>query len=124
MILFLGALLGFISVAFGAYSEHGLQPKVSAEIFRQVMTGVRYNQVHAVVVSALGLFLLLSPDKNLLWFNVAGYGLVIGTMLFSFSIYAAAMLANPEITRLAPIGGITIMVAWLVLAYCGLRGLG
>ena len=42
MILILGALLGLVSVAFGAYAEHGLREVVSDENFRFLMTAVRY----------------------------------------------------------------------------------
>ena len=39
MILLAGAVLGFISVAFGAYSEHALRENVKPEItFRVLMT--------------------------------------------------------------------------------------
>ncbi|TNE34727.1 MAG: DUF423 domain-containing protein, partial [Alphaproteobacteria bacterium] len=45
-----GAFLGFTSVAFGAYAEHGLRASVAEEDFRFLMTAVRYCQVHAVVI--------------------------------------------------------------------------
>lgn len=50
--------MGFISVAFGAYAEHGLREAVTDEHFRFLMAAVRYNQVHAVVIAAIGLALL------------------------------------------------------------------
>ena len=56
MILLIGAMLGFVSVAFGAFSEHGLRETITSEQFRFLMTAVRYNQVHAVIVVALQLF--------------------------------------------------------------------
>ena len=43
---FIKTLLGFISVAFGAYAEHGLSKIVTDENFRFLMTAVRYNQVN------------------------------------------------------------------------------
>ncbi len=39
-----GAILGFFSVSFGAYSEHSLREIVIEEHFRQIMTGIRNNQ--------------------------------------------------------------------------------
>ena len=58
MILIFGALLGFISVAFGAYAEHGLREAVTEEHFRFLTTALCYNQVHAVMIAAIGLALL------------------------------------------------------------------
>ena len=41
MLLVAASLLGLISVAFGAYSEHALRPVVSSEEFRFLMTAVK-----------------------------------------------------------------------------------
>ena len=120
MILILGALLGFISVAFGAYAEHGLQGIVTDEHFRFLMTAIRYNQVHAVIIAAIGLTLLnggkLANIPTLKW---SGLLFIIGTVLFSFSIYLSVSLNLPQLISIAPIGGMTIMVAWLTLLITG-----
>lgn len=122
MILMIGAALGLISVGFGAYSEHALRPIVTEESFRFLMTAVRYNQVHAVVIVAIGLSLLntstLSQLKTLKWSAIA---FILGTVLFSFSIYVSVYLNIPSITYLTPIGGITLMFAWLLLLFSGYR---
>lgn len=122
MILMIGAALGLISVGFGAYSEHALRPVVTEESFRFLMTAVRYNQVHAVVIVAIGLSLLntgvLSQLKTLKWSAMA---FILGTVLFSFSIYFSVYLNIPSITYLTPVGGITLMIAWLLLLFSGYR---
>ena len=58
MILISGALLGFISVAFGAFAEHGLRESLTDEQYRFLMTAIRYNQVNAVIVTAIDITLL------------------------------------------------------------------
>ena len=121
MILIFGTLLGFISVAFGAYAEHGLREAVTEEHFRFLMTAIRYNQVHAVVITAIGL--ALSNGGKLL--NIpalrwSGLLFIIGTVLFSFSIYLSVSLDIPSFVNITPIGGITIMAAWLMLAVTGI----
>lgn len=122
MILALGGLLGFISVAFGAYTEHGLQSKVSEEVFRHLMTAIRYNQIHAVVLVAIGLAVLKLPElSNFNVLQYAGYGFALGTICFCFSIYASALFSNPGLTYLAPVGGILLMLSWLSLIYVGLK---
>jgi uncharacterized membrane protein YgdD (TMEM256/DUF423 family) len=122
MILMIGAALGLISVGFGAYSEHALRPVVTEESFRFLMTAVRYNQVHAVVITAIGLSLLntgaLSQLKTLKWSAAA---FILGTVLFSFSIYFSVYLNIPSLTYLTPVGGITLMIAWLLLLFSGYR---
>ncbi|MFT6791851.1 MAG: uncharacterized membrane protein YgdD (TMEM256/DUF423 family) [Cellvibrionaceae bacterium] len=121
MVLVFGALLGFISVAFGAYAEHGLRESVSDEHFRFLMTAVRYNQLNAVVISTMGLGLLnggkLSAIPALKWSSLL---FVIGTVLFSFSIYVSVSFEIPWLVYVTPVGGVTIMAAWLLLLIAGL----
>ncbi len=122
MILILGALLGFTSVAFGAYAEHALRETITGEHFRFLMTAVRYNQVHAVVVVAIGLFEL--ADAHTTKFALARWSgklFILGTVLFSFSIYVSVTFKLPALVNITPIGGITIMAGWLMLALFGYR---
>lgn len=121
MILSLGALLGFIAVAFGAFAEHGLRENISDEHFRFLMTAVRYNQIHAVIISAIGLVMLShQPMHQSLTLKWSGFLFIIGTVLFSCSIYISVSINIPLILNITPIGGMTIMIAWLLLAYSGI----
>ncbi|TVP53239.1 MAG: DUF423 domain-containing protein [Halomonadaceae bacterium] len=124
-ILIAGALLGFLSVVIGASSEHLIQARVDDEVFRWVMTAIRYNQMGALIVTAVGLGLMAVPvhrARRLL--VVAGWLFVAGTVLFSFSIYVAAISGVHAFTYLTPFGGITLMLAWLVLVVAGFRAGG
>lgn len=121
-ILLAGALLGLLSVVIGASSEHVLQTRVDDEVFRWVMTAVRYHQVGALIVTALGLALFVmhsQPLRKLL--TLAGWLFVVGTVLFSFSIYTTALTGVEAFTYLTPIGGTILMVAWAVLIRTGYR---
>ena len=120
MILISGALLGLISVAFGAFAEHGLRQGITEEHFRFLMTAVRYNQIHASVISAIGLALLASEKlSTILALRWSGVLFIIGTVLFSFSIYASVSLDIPGLVNVTPVGGVTIMAAWLLLLVSG-----
>lgn len=119
MLLAVTAFLGFFSVAFGAYSEHGLRLHVSEEMFRFLMTAVRYNQVHAVAGLGVALALLARIDAPRALLTAAGWGFVLGTALFSGGIYLAAVLDDRAFTALAPIGGTTLMLSWLGVVACG-----
>ena len=118
MILIIGAFLGLFSVGFGAYAEHGLRPHISEEEFRYLMTAIRYNQVNAVVIVAIGLILTSSHSiKELPVFKWCSRIFVIGSFLFSFSIYFSILLGIKEITYITPVGGIALMVAWGLLLF-------
>lgn len=121
MILMAGALLGLISVAFGAYAEHGLQAGVSEDVFASVRTAIHYNQIHAVVVAAIGLVRLRTDVSRcpacLAW---AAWGFVAGTVLFSFSIYLSAVMGVPALNAAAPFGGLMLMASWAALVWAGI----
>jgi uncharacterized membrane protein YgdD (TMEM256/DUF423 family) len=120
MILISGALLGFISVAFGAFAEHGLQESLTDEQFRFLMTAIRYNQVHAVVVTAIGIALLNGGKlAKIPVFRWSGLLFIFGTMLFSFSIYISVTLEISSLLNITPIGGVTILTAWAFLLVTG-----
>ena len=121
MILIVGAILGFFSVFFGAYSEHSLREIVSEEHFRQLMTGIRYNQVNSVLICAIGIANLskIQVFESRL-FQVVGYLFILGTLLFCFSIYASITFGLPSLVYLTPFGGITIMISWISLLVFGI----
>ncbi|QIT54901.1 DUF423 domain-containing protein [Aquisalimonas sp. 2447] len=121
-VLIAGALLGLLSVVVGASAEHLLQARVDDEVFRWVMTAIRYHQVGALIVSALGLALIaLGRHRVQPLLRVAGWLFVAGTVLFSFSIYGAALTGVQALTYLTPLGGVTLMLAWAVLIGAGFR---
>jgi len=124
VILIVGALLGLVSVAFGAYAEHALAPGISADAFDSVQTAIRYNQIHAVVVTAIGM-VRLSAEAVRQWSSLAwaAWGFAAGTVLFSFSIYLAAATGTPALNAAAPLGGTLLMASWLLLAWTGVRSL-
>ena len=121
MILAIGAILGFISVAFGAYAEHGLKGTLSVENLEIIMTALHYNQIYAIVISMIG-FVIKNKGKlvdNII-LKISGYLFILGTLLFSFGIYTSTLLEIPQLLRLAPIGGTTLMLGWVALAVVGI----
>jgi len=121
-VLFIGALLGFLSVAIGASVEHLIRPNVEPEVFRWTMTAIRYHQIGALVVLALGLALVAGvPHQLAKWLKISAGLFALGTVLFSFSIYAAAITGIEQLTYITPVGGSVLMLAWISAAWGALR---
>lgn len=119
-LLALAGLLGLISVAFGAFSEHALRPNIDAESFRYLMTAIRYNQVHAVALLALAVALAAPIGAEMLRrLRIAAWLMFFGTVLFSFSIYLAVMLDVIALTLITPVGGTMLMIAWAAVIWAG-----
>jgi uncharacterized membrane protein YgdD (TMEM256/DUF423 family) len=121
-VLLAGALLGFLSVVIGASVEHVVKPNVDPEVFRWTMTAIRYHQIGALAVFAIGLGLAAGIRPALArWLRIAASLFVIGTVLFSFSIYLTAITGIEKLTWITPIGGVTLMAAWASAAWGALR---
>ena len=108
--------LGVISVATGALGAHALKPLLTDESLQSFLTGSRYNMYHAIALISM---IALSNHISFKWFKVASLCFVIGTCLFSGSIY---LLATSSITGLnlnsilgpiTPIGGLILIWGWV-----------
>jgi uncharacterized membrane protein YgdD (TMEM256/DUF423 family) len=122
MALITGAFLGLFSVVFGAYSEHGLKPKITDEEFRFLMTAIRYNQINSAMICILGFALQGQGPfyqlSSLMW-SIKLF--IIGAFLFSFSIYASVFFGIPQLTYATPVGGTILMIAWFLLLVAGIK---
>ncbi len=114
----LGALYGLLAVIFGAFGAHALKKSFSEEQLKSFETGVKYQMYHAIVLVMIGFNFNL--DTPLQQYMV--YCFVIGTFLFSFSIYGLALSASKGKTwkfigPITPLGGLLLVVGWGLLLY-------
>jgi uncharacterized membrane protein YgdD (TMEM256/DUF423 family) len=109
----LGAISGFLSVAFGAFGAHALKSRVEEHLLDAYQTGAQYQMYHALALVGLGLWCQLSGDARA---QVAGWAWVVGTLLFSGSLYALALTGIRGLGAITPLGGLSFMAGWLILA--------
>ncbi len=108
----LGALLALSAVALGAFGAHALAEKLAAENSRPVWeTAVRYQMWHALALLLLSLCKL--PDNRLRL--ISGLWLV-GSVLFSASLYVLALGGPGWIGPITPLGGLCLIIGWSILA--------
>lgn len=114
--LVVGAVLGLLGVAAGAFGAHGLRNAVSPRDLEIWQTAAHYEQIHAVVLVALGLW---QPGSSAA--RASAVLLVLGILVFSGTLYAM-VLGGPRILgAVTPVGGLCLMGGWLALAIHGLR---
>ena len=114
-ILFYGSLLGVVAIALGAFGAHGLKSIMTAESFQTFETGVRYQMYQALFLLFIGGFAPLSQKVK----TIILYLVVLGVVFFSGSIF---LLSTNTLTTfdfkvigfITPIGGLLLIVAWLV----------
>jgi len=111
-ILLIGALLGATSVGTDAYINHVFYT-ADVKTFSMIKTALQYHQLYAVIISVIG---LVSRLKNDIILKLSAWIFILGTILFSTSLYLKALTGTIIWIKLTPIGGTLLMVGWLLLA--------
>lgn len=115
----LGSLNAFLAVALGAFGAHGLKSKVSADMLTVWQTSVQYHMFHALGLILLGILIHLYPEIAQL--RVSGWLLFTGIVLFSGSLYVMVLSGVRALGMVTPVGGITFLIGWLLLAFLVFR---
>ena len=111
--LMIAAVNGFFAVIFGAFAAHGLKRMLAPEMLEVVKTGVQYQMYHALALLLVGLWLSHKPDTSGL--KAGGLAFILGTLLFSGSLYALALGAPRWLGPVTPLGGLCFLLGWLFL---------
>lgn len=114
--LIVAGIYGMLSIILGAFGAHLFKQYLSAEKLISFETGVRYQMYHAIVLLVLGLFLSFSTSLEK-WTSAC---LILGTFLFSVSIYFLAFSEYWNINLkflgpITPIGGVFMIIGWVLL---------
>ena len=112
--IMLGSVNAFISVALGAFGAHGLRNKITPELLITWEKAVDYQMYHALALLIIALCIKLWPDVRRV--RTAGFLLFMGIMLFSGSLYALVLTGMRPLGMITPVGGITFLWGWLLLA--------
>lgn len=109
----IGALSAFISVAAGAFGAHALRSRLGPDLLQTFETGARYQMYHA-----FGLFVCawLVSQGPCPWGERAGWAFILGTLLFSGSLYALALTGIRALGAVTPFGGLAFLAGWIMLA--------
>jgi uncharacterized membrane protein YgdD (TMEM256/DUF423 family) len=102
-----GAALGFLGVACGAFGAHALEGRLTPEMHAVWETAARYQLIHAVVLLFTG------------WIGAraASWLFVAGIVIFSGSLYALALSGVRVLGAVTPLGGVCLLAGWLALAW-------
>jgi uncharacterized membrane protein YgdD (TMEM256/DUF423 family) len=110
----LGSFSAFLGVALGAFGAHGLKTKVTPDMLNVWETAVLYHLVHAIGLLLIGILCYLMPGIPLL--RNAGWAILVGTVLFSGSLYVLVLTGVKPLGMITPLGGVAFLAGWLLLA--------
>jgi uncharacterized membrane protein YgdD (TMEM256/DUF423 family) len=113
------ALLGF-TVILGAFGAHGLRGRLDAYSMGIYEKAVFYQFIHALGMLVVPLFARAGTltESGMAW--ICGL-LLAGIVIFSGSLYVLAVTGIRTFGAITPIGGLSFIAAWLLLAFFLLR---
>lgn len=124
--LVIAGISGALCVALGAMGAHALKEKIPAENLVIFETAVKYHFYHTL---ALILVAMLSDKIQSVFLKYSSFLFMAGILLFSFSLYFLALrpvmgINNEEmkwIGAITPFGGLSFILAWLMLSFSAIR---
>lgn len=120
-IVFFAALSGLVGVGIGAMGSHSLPKRLQesglseSEIQKKIgqcEIAVKYQMVHTLAILAIGLCPATATRR--VW-KVACILFFVGVCLFSGGLYSMVFFDRMGHWSIVPLGGATMMVAWLML---------
>ena len=107
-------MLMFLGISLGAFGAHAWQNVLTEHQTEKVFaTASQYHFIHALALLWLGLY-AKSCDQKL---TVAASLILIGTLIFSGSLYVLALSGIRWLGAITPIGGVLLLVAWSLLLW-------
>ena len=111
-----GAIFGFLGVITGALGAHALESVLTPDQLDSYETAVRFQMYHALLLILLGNLMEKNESK---WITYSVYSLILGTILFSGSIYVLVLTSIP-VGLLTPLGGLLLIAGWSMIILWGL----
>jgi uncharacterized membrane protein YgdD (TMEM256/DUF423 family) len=114
----IAAFFFMLSIAFGAFGAHALKTILATELLDTYQVGVRYQSLLSLGLLALA----FQADRHSFSIRPIAWLLVIGLLLFSFSIYGIVAckhfgVAPSILGPLTPIGGLLSIVGWCLYLF-------
>jgi len=135
---FLAACSGAIAVACGAFGAHALRTRLEPRLLEVFETAARYQMYHALALMAVAILLTTSQvmaaapsegrpgphathDARARLLVASGWAFVVGTVLFSGSLYAMTFSGVRALGAITPLGGVAFIAGWVFLAAAAMR---
>jgi uncharacterized membrane protein YgdD (TMEM256/DUF423 family) len=118
----IGAVWGGLAVAMGAFGAHGLKDRLNElGTSANFQTAAQYHMYHALAMVAIGVLGIVGRGGGP--FAVAGWAFLVGSLIFSGSLYLLSLTGMRWLGAITPIGGVLLLVGWAALAWAaGGRG--
>ena len=114
ILLIIGSLFAALSVLLGAFGAHGVKNRLSMEDLAIFETAVRYQMYHALGILLMGVVSFYLTEKLV---SIPAYFLILGIIIFSGSLFLLVFTNLKWFGAITPIGGLCLIIGWLLIAY-------
>ena len=113
LFLIAGGVFGGLAVMIGAFGAHALKQTLEASgRIDTFETAVKYQFYHALALLLLGIIMM---NLKHTFFTYSGYSFMIGTIIFSGSLYILCLTGITKFGMITPIGGLFMIAGWVFL---------
>lgn len=114
ILLVIASLMMAFGILLGAFGAHMLKTFISDELMDVYDTGIKYQFFNTLGLFVVALILHYKQESKLIF--ISGILIVIGTLLFSVSLYLLVILKISWLGMITPIGGSLLILAWILTA--------
>ena len=108
-ILMAASLLGALAVGLGAFGAHALKTTLVATGRQETYElAVRYHFYHSLALLATGILI-----ERIAALKISSLLFLVGTIIFSGSLYVLALTNQSWWGAVTPIGGVALIAGWL-----------
>src|SRR5262245_8517576 len=111
--IFLGAVLGAISVVAGAFGAHALAARLGPRELQLWETAARYLMYGGLAIVLVGLFGAQGARRGV---TAAGWCLLAGSVVFSGTVFGLALGGPRWLGAVTPLGGTLLILGFLFFA--------
>lgn len=116
-----GIVFGTAAVLLGAFAAHGLKSVLTTDALESFKTGTTYQMYHAIILLVLANTAISDQRKKVIYWVYT-----LGIIFFSFSIYllatsAVSGLNFKSIAFVTPIGGLLLIIGWVLFGFYYLK---
>lgn len=119
LFLSIASFMMALSISIGAFGAHGLKSMIEPQLLKTFNTGVEYQFYNTLGLFAASFILYLKENSRKA--VIASWLILIGMIIFSFSLYLLVILNMPILGAITPIGGTLLIIAWVMLALAILK---
>lgn len=108
--LIIGSILMVIGISIGAFGAHGLKDILEENgTLSTFQTGVEY-----LFYNSIGILIISLSGKDNKMKSFAIISIILGIILFSFSLFTLSITGIKALGIITPFGGLSMIVGWIL----------